>query len=180
MTDTDLTLRRSRLLKLLLCFAAISVMLCVAASASAQSTFKDRGSHRRPQMLSALAGFHFDSRYGAGFPMVLSGRYYFPIVPDGFGSTINDEFGLEAGLDLLLRFGSGDAGIGLPFTGLYALHFTDRFDAYAKLGFTIHVHRNAHVYPYAAFGIRLKLNESLYFRAEAGYPLLLAGIAFAF
>jgi hypothetical protein len=178
--DTDLTLPRRSHRKLLLCFAAISFALSLAQSASAQSTLKDRGSHRRPQMLSALAGFHFDSRYGAGFPMVLSGRYYYPLVPDGFASGLNDEFGLEGGLDLLLRFGSGDAGIGLPFTGLYALHFTDRFDAYAKLGFSIHIHRNAHVRPYAAFGIRLKLNESLYFRAEAGYPLLLAGIAFAF
>jgi hypothetical protein len=157
-------------------FAAISV----AFSASAQSTLKDRGSHRRPQMLSALAGFHFDARYGAGFPMALSGRYYYPIVPDGFASALNDEFGLEAGLDLLLKFGSGDAGIGLPFAGLYDLHFTDRFDAYVKLGFSVHIHRHAHVVPYAAFGIRLKINESLYFRAEAGYPLLLAGIGFAF
>ena len=175
MTDTDLTLR-----KLLLFIAAISVSLALTQGASAQSTLKDRGSHRRPQMLSALAGFHFDSRYGDGFPMALSARYYYPLVPDGFASGLNDEFGLEAGLDLLLRFRSGDAGIGLPFTGLYALHFTDRFDAYAKLGFSIHIHRRAHVHPYAAFGMRLKLNESLYFRAEAGYPLLLAGIAFAF
>lgn len=177
MADTDLTLRLQLRVTLLSCLAAI---LLWAPSASAQSTLKHAGPHRRPQMLSALAGFHFDARYGAGFPMALSGRYYYPLVPDGFGSGLNDEFGLEAGLDLLLRFGSGDAGIGLPFTGLYALHFTDKFDAYAKLGFSIHIHRRAHVHPYAAFGIRLKLNESLYFRAEAGYPVLIAGIAFAF
>lgn len=181
MADADLTLRRRTQCKLLLLFlAAISIVLTLSQSASAQSTLKDRGSHRRPQMLSALAGFHFDARYGAGFPMALSGRYYYPIVPDGFASGLNDEFGLEGGLDLLLRFGSGDAAIGLPFTGLYALHFTDRFDAYAKLGFSLHIHRRARVHPYAAFGIRLKINDSLYFRAEAGYPLLLAGIAFAF
>ena len=131
-------------------------------------------------MLSVFTGFHFDARYGAGLPFALSGRYYYPIVPDGFSSALNDEFGIEAGLDLLLKLGSGDAGIGLPVAGMYDLHFTDRFDAYAKLGFSVHVQRRARAYPYAAFGIRLKLNESLYFRAEAGYPLLLAGIGFAF
>lgn len=163
--------------------AALSSLLSVLSmshDARAQGTLKDRGAHHRPQMLSALAGFHFDARYGAGLPMALSGRYYYPLIPDGFGSALNDEFGLEAGLDLLMKFGSGDAAIGLPFAGLYDLHFTDKFDAYVKLGFSVHIHRKARPYPYAAFGIRLKLNETLYFRAEAGYPLLLAGIGFAF
>lgn len=131
-------------------------------------------------MLSIFTGFHFDARYGAGLPVALSGRYYYPIVPDGFGSAINDEFGIEGGLDLLVKFGSGDAGIGLPVAGLYALHFTDRFDAYAKLGFSVHVMRKARAFPYAAVGIRFKLNQTLYFRAEAGYPLMLVGLGFAF
>jgi hypothetical protein len=132
-------------------------------------------------MLSVFTGFHFDARHGSGFPMAFSGRYYYPLVPDGFGSAINDEFGIEAGVDMLFKFGrSGDFAIGLPIAGMYDLHFNERFDAYAKLGFSVHIGHGARPYPYAAVGMRLKLNDRLYFRAEAGFPLLLVGLGFAF
>lgn len=147
----------------------------------ARADLKDAGAHHRPQMLSVFTGFHMDFRHGSGLPVTLSGRYYYPIVPDGFGRTINDEFGIEAGIDMLFKLGKhGDIGIGLPVAALYDLHFSEKFDAYAKLGFSVHIDHDARPFPYAAVGMRLKLNESLYFRVEAGYPLVLVGLGFAF
>lgn len=148
---------------------------------SARADLRDAGTHHRPQMLSVFTGFHFDFKHGSGLPVALSGRYYYPIVPDGFARNLNDEFGIEGGIDMLFKFGSrGDLGIGLPVAGLYDLHFSEKFDAYAKLGFSVHIDRGARAFPYAAVGMRLKLNESLYFRVEGGYPVVLVGLGFAF
>lgn len=162
--------------------AWLLLVACVAlpGSALARDTLKDAGHHQRPQMLSVFSGFHVGYYHG-GLPVALSGRYYYPIVPDGFGSTINDEFGIEGGIDLLFQFGSSDHfGVGLPVAGMYDLHFSETFDAYAKLGFSLHIDKRARPYPYAAVGMRLRLNDSLFFRAEAGYPMLLVGLGFAF
>lgn len=156
-------------------------LLCVILPQRAHADLKDAGSHHRPQMLSVFTGFHMDFRHGSGLPVTLSGRYYYPIVPDGFGRTINDEFGIEAGIDMLFKLGSkGDFGIGLPVAVLYDLHFSEKFDAYAKAGISVHIVHEPRPFPYAAVGMRLKLNESLYFRVEAGYPLVLVGLGFAF
>ena len=162
-----------------------------SSPAAEPDTLKDASPHMRPQMISAFTGFSFGHFAGYGFPMMLGGRYYIPIVKDGFLPTVNDEFGLEFGLDLNFTFLSDrytDSvlfGFGIPAEAMWDFHFSPRFDAYAKVGF---VFGSAFNSGYGGFwwdfrthvGMRLKLNDVMYFRAEVGYPNIMAGLGFAF
>jgi hypothetical protein len=152
-------------------------------------SIRDSSFHARPQMVSVFTGFLLNYFVDYGFPLTISGRYYFPIVPNGFIPSINDEFGIEGGLDLLFLFGHKTYfGFGVPVDAMWDFHFTPRFDAYGKLGFLFGDVFGDRYYSHHGFwfdfrpavGIRLKLNEMLYFRAEAGYPVIMAGLGFAF
>lgn len=161
-----------------------------SAPAEADS-IKDASPKLRPQMISAFTGFQFGHFAGYGFPMFIGGRYYIPIVKDGFLPSVNDEFGLEFGLDLNFTFladryaDSVLFGFGIPAEAMWSFHFSPRFDAYGKVGF---VFGSAFNSGYGGFwwdfrthvGIRLKLNDVMYFRAEVGYPTIMAGLGFAF
>lgn len=160
------------------------------ASGAEPDSIKDASPHARPQMISAFTGLHYGHFAGYGFPMLLGGRYSIPIVPDGFLPTINDEFGLEFGLDLDITFlanryaDSVLLGFGVPADAYWDFHFSAKFDAYAKLGFVIGSVFNSGYDGFwwtfrSAVGLRLKLNDVMYFRAEVGYPALLAGLGFA-
>jgi hypothetical protein len=162
-----------------------------SAAAQEAGTIKDTSVHARPQMVSIFTGLHIGHFSGYGFPLVIGGRYYIPIVPDGFLPSINDEFGLEFGLDLDFTFLSGVysdsvlVGFGIPADGVWDFHFSPRFDAYGKLGFVFGSVFNSGYGGFwwtfrSAVGLRLKLNEALYFRAEVGYPAIMAGLGFAF
>jgi hypothetical protein len=161
-----------------------------APSSGEPDSIKDSSPHLRPQMISVFTGFQFGHFAGFGFPMMLGGRYYIPIVPDGFLPSVNDEFALEFGLDLNFTFLSdiyADSvlfGFGVPAEAVWDFHFSPKFDAYGKVGF---VFGSAFNSGYGGFwwdfrthvGIRLKLNDVMYFRAEVGYPTIMAGLGFA-
>jgi hypothetical protein len=160
------------------------------AGADQPESIKDSSPHARPQMVSAFTGLHFGHFAGYGFPMLLGGRYSIPIVPDGFLPSINDEFGIEFGLDFDITFLSDyykDSvllGFGIPADAMWDFHFSAKFDAYAKLGFVIGSVFNSGYDGFwwtfrSAVGLRLKLNDVMYFRAEVGYPAILAGLGFA-
>ena len=165
------------------------------AGSSEEDSIKDGSPKDRPQMISVFTGIHYGHFAGYGFPLQLGGRYYIPIVPDGFLPTINDEFGLEFGMDFTFTFVSSfysnrydDSvvlGFGVPADAVWDFHFSSRFDAYAKLGFVVGslVSSDYGGFWYtfrSAVGMRLKLNDALYFRAEVGYPSIMAGLGFAF
>jgi hypothetical protein len=160
------------------------------ASSGEPESIKDFSAHARPQMISVFTGLHYGHFAGYGFPMLIGGRYSIPIMPDGFLPTINDEFGLEFGLDFDFTFLSDiykDSvllGFGIPADAYWDFHFSAKFDAYAKLGFVIGSVFNSGYDGFwwtfrSAVGLRLKLNDVMYFRAEVGYPALLAGLGFA-
>lgn len=174
--------------------ALIAVCTLLATNkvcAQEADSIKDASPKDRPQMISVFAGFQFGHFAGYGFPMMVGGRYYIPIVPNGFIPSINDEFGLEFGLDFYLTFLSNSQpdsvlfGFGVPAEAMWDFHFSERFDAYAKLGFIV---GSAFQSGYGGFwwdfrshvGLRLKLNDAMYFRAEVGYPTIMAGLGFAF
>lgn len=178
--------------------ASLAAVLCGALAMSALTPnyveaqtpggIRDESPQTRPQMVSVFTGFLVDSFISYGFPLVLGGRYYYPIVPNGFIPSLNDEFGLEGGLDLLFLFGDTTYfGFGVPVDALWDFHFSPVFDAYFKLGFEIGTLFGSNS-RYGGFwwdfrpavGLRLKINEMLYFRAEAGWPSIMAGLGFAF
>jgi hypothetical protein len=161
-----------------------------ARGAEPAGSIKDAGPHARPQMISVFTGLHYGHFAGYGFPMMFGGRYSIPIVPDGFLPTLNDEFGLEFGLDLHITFLSSiytDSvlfGFGIPADAYWDFHFSEKFDAYAKLGFVFGSVFNSGYDGFwwtfrSAVGMRLKLNDVMYFRAEVGYPAIMAGLGFA-
>ena len=161
-----------------------------SAPAAEQDGIKDASPHFRPQMISAFAGFQFGHFAGYGVPMFIGGRYYLPIVKDGFLPSINDEFGLEFGLDFHFTFlrdiytDSVLFGFGVPAEAMWVFHFSPKFDAYGKVGFVFGSAVNS---GYGGFwwdfrthvGMRFKLNDVMYFRAEVGYPNIMVGLGFA-
>ena len=153
--------------------------------------FFDTSPQTRPMMVSAFTGIHYGYYAAYGFPLALSGRFYIPLVHNGFIPSVNDEFGIEPGLDFAITFLSGIYdegtvfGFGVPVDAVWDFHITSSFDAYAKLGFVFgNVFSD---YGYGGFwwtirsavGLRLKISETVYFRAEVGYPALLVGFGFA-
>src|SRR5512139_501023 len=115
-----------------------------AASSSAESGgIKDSSPQSRPMMLSFFTGLHLGHFAGYGFPLLIGGRFYIPLVHDGFIPSLNDEFGIEFGLDFDITFLSSIYnesvlfGFGIPADAMWAFHFSAKFDAYAKLGFVL-------------------------------------------
>jgi len=161
------------------------------AAAQEYGTIKDASPHDRPQMVSVFTGFHLGHYAHYGVPLLFGGRYYVPIVPNGFLPSVNDEFGLEFGLDFTFTFLSDRyrdsvlVGFGIPADAVWDFHFSPKFDAYGKLGFVFgSVFRSGYDGFWWTFrtavGIRLMLTQTLYFRAEVGYPAIMAGLGFAF
>jgi hypothetical protein len=150
---------------------------------------KDSSPQSRPMMISAFTGLHYGHFSGYGFPMLIGGRFSIPIVPDGFIPSLNDEFGLEFGMDFDITFLSSaynDSvlfGFGIPADAMWDFHITPKFDAYAKIGVVIgSVFNSGYGFWWtfrSAVGLRLKLNDVMYFRAEVGYPAIMAGLGFA-
>jgi len=200
--------RRSPALGITLRSSALALALCALAvtapeSAAAQEGqtgvhapggLMDASPQERPMMLSFFTGINYGHYAFYGFPLTLGGRFYIPLVPDGFIPSLNEEFGLEFGLDFNITFLSSNYtyndstlfGFGVPVDVLWDFHITPTFDAYAKLGLVI-----AHGFSDRAYGgfwwtireavgLRLKITEGLYFRAEAGYPSIMAGLGLTF
>src|SRR5215813_3845915 len=105
--------------------AGIIAPSTAAAQDGEPGGIKDASPKDRPQMVSAFMGFQLNRFISYGFPFMISGRYYFPIVPDGFLPNINDEFGIEGGLDLLFLFGDATHfGFGIPVDAVWDFHFS--------------------------------------------------------
>jgi hypothetical protein len=184
--------------------AALALALGVSAlspnAALAQATeqaggLKDASPHDRPMMLTLWSGINWGYYAHYGFPLNIGARFYIPIMKDGFIPSVNDEFGIEFGADFNFVFlvqkydyygSSPIVGFAMPIEAMYDFHFTRSFDAYAKAGFMFgsdfsdYLHDGFYVNFVSAVGMRLELTPGLYFRAEAGYPWIKAGIAFAF
>ena len=186
-------------LAIVVAFAVASSVFAGSASAQegesgthAPGGLLDRSLQVRDMMVSAMAGFHYGYYANYGVPLTIGGRFYIPIVHEGFIPQLNDEFGIEFGLDLNIIMLSSIYtestlfGFGVPVDVMWDFHITPNFDAYAKLGLVIG--SNFSKYSYGGFwwtireavGLRLKITEGLYFRAEAGFPAILAGLGFAF
>jgi hypothetical protein len=185
-------------LALALCaFAAAAPKLASAQEEGQSGThapggLMDASPQARPMMLSFFTGFHYGHYAALGLPLTFGGRFYIPLVQDGFIPSLNDEFGLEFGLDFNITFlssiytESSVFGFGVPVDVLWDFHITPNFDAYAKAGLVIGSVFSDRTYGgfwwtiRSAVGLRLKITEGLYFRAEAGYPSIIAGLGFTF
>lgn len=148
--------------------------------------FDTAAGKKRDTLLSVFAGLPY-GYYSYGFGFGIGARFYLPLVGDGFIPQINDEFGLEFGADLSPSFGTYSYFfVDIPVQVLLDVHVTPQFDAYVKLGIcpTLYFGHDTGFYAGSLFagavGIRYKLGSSFYLRAEAGYPMFMVGIGFAF
>jgi hypothetical protein len=181
---------------------ALLYVLAVSSShAFAQSgdpSFRDRGglldasAQRRPSMLSFFIGFPYAYSY-YGFPLGISGRYYAPVLHDGFIPTVNDSFGIEFGADLALYSRGGFATfLAIPIEAMWALHFFPKFAMYLKLGVALDFrlgracNRNecydgfgVGAYPIGTLGFWYALSDVVRLRFELGYPWIKIGLGFA-
>jgi hypothetical protein len=152
----------------------------------------DRSVHTRPMELSFSVGLPF-GRFWYGFGIGVGGRFYFPIVADGFIPSLNDEFGIEGGVDFDLAFGyySGVApSLGIPVAARWGFHLTDAWTVFAKLGIGIGLtfYPSGYYNPnYGAVwvlfegsvGALWKLSDTISLRFDLGYPWAKVGIAIA-
>lgn len=147
---------------------------------------RDGTYHRRPFQLSFFVVAPYLPYYFGTFGVGAAARFTIPLVHQGFIGPINDSFELELGGNF---YGSSS---GAPYVltpvaeARWTFHITHHFSAYGKLGFGWHFPiadtRGRVPQPHlsAAVGILFEVVEWFYLRAEAGYPGLLLGIAFAF
>lgn len=152
----------------------------------------DRGPQKRPMMLSLFAGVPYGYFYYAGFPFGIGGRFYIPIVHDGFIPPVNDSFGIEFGLDF-----SGVAGrsvypvFAIPVEVMWRFHFQKTFSLYAKIGIALQFNVVSYC-PYTGYrscglvtadgignvGLIWHFTQKVALRVEAGYPWLKIGLGF--
>jgi len=145
----------------------------------------DASPQRRPNMLAVFVGFPYSYWGWGGVPLGVSGRYYLPLLHDGFIPTVNDSFGLDVGADVLLVFGPGVFFVDVPAELMWALHFTPDVTGYMKLGVALELGFSGTttcwgnqcitgfrpwVEPVGALGVIIKLNQQLQLRLEGGYP----------
>jgi hypothetical protein len=144
---------------------------------------RDGSHHNRPFQISLFGLVPYDPYFGVGAG--LAARFAIPILNDGFIPSLNDSFEIELGGN----FYSALSGIRYVVTPIvearWTFHITSHFSAYPKVGFGWNfpiVTATLHPTPYlsAAAGILFEVTDWFYLRAEAGYPGLLLGVAFAF
>lgn len=154
----------------------------------------DKGTgHVRKPMLSFFVGVPWWGRgytgpYYSTFTLGFGGRFYLPIVKEGFLPMLNDSFGVEFGVDGAVVFPGYPYNIGgelqVPAEARWNFHLFPKLDVYAKVGFGVGVLFAYAVYVYpvvvANVGALFKITETISLRAEIGSPALKIGIGFAF
>ena len=151
----------------------------------------DGSPQHRSQLISVFVGVPAWYWGYGGFPFSVGGRFYQPILHDGLIPGANDSIGLEFGADFIGIGSSTFAGlVGIPIEGLWAFHFTPKFAAYFKLGVALEVRFGCWRWDarvcggavtagaIADLGVWFKISDSVYLRAEVGYPGLKLGLGF--
>lgn len=154
-------------------------------------SLSDASPQRRHPMISLFIGFPAGYFGYGGIPFSIGGRYLQPILHDGFVPTINDSFSVEIGADLFAlgaaRFG---AMLAIPLEAMWALHFSEKFAGYLKLGAELELRFlgdwcwggvcggfiGAGII--AQLGIMYRLTDAITLRVELGYPGLKLGLGF--
>lgn len=155
-------------------------------------SLSDASPQRRHPMISLFVGLPAAYWGFGGVPFSVGGRYLQPILHDGFVPSLNDSFSIEAGVDLY-AIGRSVFGFGfaVPIEAMWALHFSQKFSGYLKLGVALELRFGDWCWGNVCggalgiapgfignIGIMYKLTEGLTLRVEAGYPGLKLGLGF--
>lgn len=146
----------------------------------------DRSTHKRDMELIFQLGLPYGYYFG-GFGLGLAARFYYPIVPDGFISSINDEFGLEGGVDVMFYFSYlstySPVRLDIPVAARWSFHLTDAWTVFAKLGLGIGIWPGAYYSVWfvgeGGVGAIYKLSDVISLRLDVGYPWAKFGVVIA-
>lgn len=149
---------------------------------------RDGSYHVRPFQISLFAVAPYLPHYFGpdGFGIGGAARFTIPLVHNGFIRSINDSFELELGGNVYTSWRVNGVIVTPVVEVRWTFHLTHHFSAYPKLGFGLNVPLQRPGAPppgphvSALVGILYEVVDWFYLRAEAGYPGLLLGVAFAF
>lgn len=139
----------------------------------------------RPMMLS-IHGLLPYGHFGlGGFPIGGGASFYIPLVKNGFIPPVNDEFGLDLGIDAVAYLGYVNPfALYLPIGVQWKFHLLEQLEVYAKLGFMARLwFGNASFFwPdfFTAVGANWMLSKSFGLKLEVGYPGIRFGVVLAF
>jgi hypothetical protein len=161
----------------------------------------DKSVHERQNQLSVFLEIPWYGLGWGGFPIGVGGRFYIPLMKDGFIPAINDEFGIEFGADLAFLLGSYPNGFGMaldiPVEVRWIFHITPDFSAHATAGLALQLLFNggfgvfggynnglgtfygygwSPVMFYGGAGITYRIAPGFLLRADIGYPALRVGL----
>jgi hypothetical protein len=181
----------------MLCAAALSTAAFAQSSSSSSSGQTTADSMRQP-------GGLYDATLHTRAPEVsiwgivqywpgigIGGRYFHPIVPDGFLPELNDSFEIGGGIDffpIVIYWGGVDVVV--PVEARWTFHLMPNLAAYAKVSIGIDLsfgsayyglgHGNLDFWNSAGPGIIYQLSDKMSFQAELTYRGFRGGIAFVF
>lgn len=102
----------------------------------AQGALMDASEQTDRQMLLSIHGYLPYHSFGIGyFPIGGGASFYIPLVKNGFISKLNDEFGIDFGVDAIARLGSAyPFSLHIPVGVQWKFHILSNLEVYAKLG----------------------------------------------
>jgi hypothetical protein len=157
--------------------AVVSAITCAAREAPADDTIKSPGDHPRYSVElepHALIGFGtFGGAEGVG-PGV---RVSFPIVDNGFVSSINNSVAIGVGADFLL---GGPNALVFPVVMQWNFFVAKQWSVFGEPGLAIFhsFASNTGVEPVLYAGGRYHFNEHVSLTMRIGYPAVSVGLSF--
>jgi hypothetical protein len=116
----------------------------------------------------------------------ISGRYFHPLLPDGFLDELNDSFEVGSGLDFfpLVFSAFGGMELDVPVEARWTFHLMPKLAVYGKisLGLTIKFGGTSAMdfWNAAGPGVIYQLSDKMTVQAELTYRGLRGGVAFLF
>jgi len=141
----------------------------------------------RPMQLSVHGTLPWGGYYG--WAAGAGAGLYIPLVKNGFISKLNDEFGIDFGVDALFHFGfTQPFDLLIPVGVRWQFHMLDNLELYAKLGVEVSLWFGAGAPGYGLYywpvrpmfqvGAQWMFSQKVGLKLEIGYPGLRFGVLF--
>lgn len=140
----------------------------------------------RPMILSIHGYFPYHSFYGGYFPIGGGASFYIPLVKNGFIGKLNDEFGIDFGVDAIVRINSPwPFSLHIPVGVQWKFHILSNLEVYAKLGLQADIWFGytagyLPVWPVGMVGAHYFFSKGFGLKLEAGSTGVRFGVALAF
>ncbi len=138
-------------------------------------------------MILSIHGYLPYHAFGFGyFPIGGGASFYIPLVKNGFISKLNDEFGIDFGVDAIARIGSVyPFSLHIPVGVQWKFHILSNLEVYAKLGLQADLwfgYTGAYlpVWPVGMVGAHYFFSKGFGLKLEAGSTGVRFGVALAF